>query len=126
MKRTYQATIEFNTDLDSIHLDRAKLAEDIQQLVYDYLLERFDEENLDATVDFTPTFAYTAVYTGPGATFGIGKADQGESGYTPCPQFGNFPTFDKAMETAESLNTELGLTSEESARIVASSMKVKA
>jgi hypothetical protein len=65
--------------------------------------------------------AYTAIVKVGG--YIIGRADEGTSGYTPEPQFGNFVAYDKAKTKAEKLNSELGLTSEEALLIVLGTMK---
>lgn len=68
-------------------------------------------------------YAFAAVYTGPGTLCGIGRADEGESGYTPVPRFGSFKTFNEAANRADELNKELGLSIEQAAKIVCSTMR---
>lgn len=60
-------------------------------------------------------YAFAAVYTG--------RADEGESGYTPVPRFGSFKTFNEAANRADELNKELGLSIEQAAKIVCSTMR---
>ena len=69
-----------------------------------------------------PTQAYTAVTGGP-TGFLIGLATRDEPGYYPRPDFGFYDSYEEASDAAERLNgTDLGLTDEEAARIVMSSM----
>lgn len=121
MTKNYAATIRLVTDLESIKLNRAEVAKAIQETIGSHLLEHGGED-ADVTIEFSPTFAYSGVYV-KGSKFGVGKADLDVPGYTPCPQFGEFPTFNVAMDKAETLNTEHGLTKEEAFRIVGSSMR---
>jgi hypothetical protein len=67
--------------------------------------------------------AYTAVLMKDGRPgFGIGRADEGTSGYTPCGQFGLFKTFADAQKYADGLNEQLGLSKVEAFGIVAGTM----
>jgi hypothetical protein len=54
--------------------------------------------------------------------FAIGLSEENEPGYYPCPQYGVFPTYEAAGVKRDALNAELGLTRDEAAMIVASSM----
>lgn len=58
-----------------------------------------------------------------GRDFGIGLAEENEPGYWPKPEHGPFATWDLAAAKARELNHRLGLSDEEAAHIVASSMR---
>lgn len=65
--------------------------------------------------------AFTAVVHEGGA-FIIGRADEGEQGYTPLPGFGKFKDFETAQERAEDLNKAVGLGPKTAAIIVGRTM----
>lgn len=68
--------------------------------------------------------AYTAVVRHPG--FGIGVAEENDSGYWPLASEGRFATWEEASQRARTLNQEkLKLTEEDAALIVASSMRAQ-
>ena len=64
--------------------------------------------------------AFTAVCTEN--AFGIGVAERDEPGYFPMPEHGSFPTFNDAMAKAAELNRMIGVSDDEAAAIVGSSM----
>lgn len=66
-------------------------------------------------------YAYTAVVDQEG--YGIGRADEGTRGYTPCPQYGRFETYDLAQARAAELNAEAGVDAAEAFRLVAETMR---
>jgi hypothetical protein len=66
--------------------------------------------------------AFTAVISGTGKGFGIGRADLGTKGYTPCPTYGTFQTFEAASEYAEKLNGDKGLKDDDAVKIILSTM----
>lgn len=68
-------------------------------------------------------FAYAQVISGRG--FGIGRADEGIPGYTPCPEYGVFATLDEAAHKAEELNTRRGISEDAAFQIVASTMVLR-
>jgi hypothetical protein len=53
------------------------------------------------------------------APYGIGRADEGTAGYTPCPELGTFHDLVAAQREAEQLNAALGLDKLEAWKIVA-------
>jgi len=60
-----------------------------------------------------------------GNSFGLGVAEENEPGYYPQEQHGLFPTYEAASVRAEELNGKLGLTPDEAAHIVCTSMRGK-
>jgi hypothetical protein len=67
--------------------------------------------------------AYTAVIR-PEGGYGIGRADAGTKGYTPCPDLGSYATWDEARTMAATLNTDmLHLDKIEALKIVAGTMR---
>lgn len=58
-----------------------------------------------------------------GQAFGIGLAQENESGYWPQPQLGSYPTYEAAANEADRLNSKLGIAPEVAAMIVCSSMR---
>lgn len=69
----------------------------------------------------TTTIAFVPVCKG--AKFGIGAAEKDMPGYWPINGHGEFNTWDDARAKADALNAERGLTPEEAADIVCSSMR---
>lgn len=67
--------------------------------------------------------AYTAI-VGHGG-FGLGMAHENVAGYTPVRDIAPLPTYDQAADEAERRNSEMGLTTEDAARIVLSSMRAQ-
>jgi hypothetical protein len=67
--------------------------------------------------------AFVAVLMG--RAFGIGLAQEDERGYWPQAGFGTFDSYDAASTKARELNALLGLSAEEAAMIVCSSMRVQ-
>lgn len=93
------------------------------------------------TTDYTPALAapitprlhaFTAVFAETGPTtklhsknqYIIGRADLSDNGYTPCPIFGRFPSYEKASDYADGLNKALGLSVDDAARIIGSTMNI--
>ncbi len=70
-------------------------------------------------------FAFTAIVTGDGTTdaFIIGRADEHVPGYTPCPEYGEFKSYDAAKAQADTLNRAVGLSPVDAWTIVASTMR---
>ena len=79
----------------------------------------------------TKQLAYAAVYDrgaldrGEARVFGIGLTQKNQAGYWPTPQHGHFRTYDAAAAKAHELNQARGLSAEEAALIVASSMRAQ-
>ena len=68
-------------------------------------------------------FAYTAVI-GP-KSFLIGRADEDQTGHTPQPRFGAFPTLEDAQKRADLLNANNGLDKKTAYAIVTSSIRAQ-
>lgn len=67
--------------------------------------------------------AYAAVLDR--GVFSIGLAQQNQPGYWPTPQHGQFRTYNEAAARAHELNQARGLSAEQAALIVASSMRAQ-
>lgn len=67
--------------------------------------------------------AYAAVLDR--GAFSIGLAQKDQPGYWPTPQHGQFRTYNEAAARAHVLNEARGLSAEEAALIVASSMRAQ-
>jgi hypothetical protein len=65
--------------------------------------------------------AFVAVLMG--RAFGIGLAQENERGYYPQVGFGSFDTYEAASAKAQELNALLGLSADDAAMIVCSSMR---
>jgi hypothetical protein len=70
-------------------------------------------------------FAFAAIVSRQhdGRDFGIGLAEENDPGYWPQPGFGSFTTWTEASDKARQLNASQGLTDDDAAHIVASSMR---
>ncbi len=68
-----------------------------------------------------PASAFTAVVGD--RDYGIGRADKGTFGYTPCPQFGRFGSYEAAVAKAKELNEEMGLDEAEALKLVLGTMR---
>lgn len=69
--------------------------------------------------------AYAAVYDRGAGAFSLGLAQKDQPGYWPTPQHGVFRTYNEAAVRAHELNQARGLSAEEAALIVASSMRAR-
>ena len=65
-------------------------------------------------------FALTAVIQD--RKFGIGAAEEGTKGYSPTT-YGPFDTWDEAVEFADMVNEQIGLTKEEASKIIIGTMR---
>ena len=69
----------------------------------------------------TPRIAMTAVMHDN--KYIIGAATEGTHGYTPFPEYGEFPSWDAAQAAADTMNERAGMSREEAIGIVLGTMK---
>lgn len=66
--------------------------------------------------------AFVAIVA-PEGKFAIGRADEGIRGYSPQPELGEFDSYTQAFDKAQEYNEAMGLSDDEAALIICSTMR---